>query len=267
MPFIGSSRTRRAVLRKRPSWWTPEGVLQRLQAGEFVMAVCEAARVDMEGAGVVLTVRKLRADISAWCESAAWGEQLRQALTIWKKERGSDELVLSKTWHDDFLSCMEVCEGNAERAAAMAGISYGIVLAVLDKRNKCHDAEFVEKFRQAELYRIGKMRELYMTTGEGEGKLAMHVQEAILASAMPAMHGQQQKEVHVTGQVEHAHDHDHRHQHLHALAPDIAREVVLASQARVRRLGAGREVQELGTDARDENRVIDVTPVAERARA
>lgn len=267
MPFNGHIRGKNSIRRKRPAWWNPEGVLQRLQAGEFVMAVCEAARADMQGAGIELSLRKLRADIAAWEESASWGPQLKAALAIWKKERGTGELVISKTWHDDFLSCMEVCDGNAERAAEMTGVSYGIVLAVLDKRNsKCYDPEFVEKFRVEELNRVGRLRELYMKTAEGEGKLAMRAQEQILANALPVLHGQQ-KEVHVTGEVAHAHDHDHKHQHLHTLAPDIAREVVIASQNRVRRLGAGRERELPVASVHDEGRVIDVTPVIERSRA
>lgn len=239
-------RSSAAIRRKRPSWWTPEGVLLRLQAGEFVMAVCQAAAADMQGAGIDVSIQTLRAEISKWAETSSWGEQLKAALGLWKRNRDQGELVLSKIWHEDFLLAMNVCDGNAERAAQMVGVGYGVVLNVMDARNKHYDAEFAERFKMAEMARVAKLRELQLQTAEGDSKQASGVRQRILETVLPGLHSApKQQEVKITGKVEHEHDHDHRHMHLHALAPEIARDVVLASQNRVRRINAGRPEREL----------------------
>lgn len=246
-------RARACIKRERPSWWTQEGVLSKLQSGEFILAICQQAVEAMTGAGISISVSRLRAEVAEWCESASWGPQLTAALSLWHKT-GSGEMALSKHWHDDFLGAMQVTEGNAQKAASMAGIGYGIVLAVMDRRNKCYDPEFAERFRVAELERIGRVREQYMTMAEeGEGKAAARAQERLIEAALPALHGQKQ-EVHVSGKV------DHAHEHLHGFAPELAREIVIASQDRVRRINAGRNL-ELPADRReDEGRVIDLVP-------
>lgn len=204
------------------------------------MAVCQAAAADMQGAGIEIGVQTLRGEISKWAETSSWGEQLKAALGLWKRDRDSGRLVLSKTWHEDFLLAMGVCDGNAERAAQMVGVGYGVVLNVMDPRGKHYDPEFAERFREAEMARVAKLRELQLQTAEGDGKQAVNVRQRILETALPSMHVvPKQQEIKVTGRVEHGHE--HRHAHLHALAPETAREVVLASQNRVRRINAGRE--------------------------
>lgn len=246
-----NKKAKGCVKRERPGWWTPEGVLQRLQAGVIILEICKQAAEEAQAIGVTISPVTLRGEVQRWCESATWGEQLRAGLALWKRS-SSGELVLSKAWHDDFFAAMETCKGNAQQAAELAGIGYGIVLAVQDSRNACYDRDFVERFRIAEAQRIGVLREKYMQTAEGdEGKLAMRAQERLIESSLPGMHGQRQ-EVHVSGKVAHEHGHDHRH--LHAMAPEMAREVALASQQRVRRITSGRQ------DAEDEGGVIDVTP-------
>lgn len=278
-PVSPFKRSSTMVKRKRPSWWTPEGVLSRLQAGEYIMTICQTACDEMAEIGIQLLAPTLRADVTRWCESASWGEQLRTALSMWKKTpRG--EMALSSDWHDDFLHAMEITEGNAEKAAKLAGIGYGLVLARLDRRNKCFDAEFTEKFRVAELERVGRMREKYMTMAEeGEGKLAVRAQERLIETALPGLHSPKQ-EVHVSGKVEHDHDHKHQHlhQHLHSLSPELARQVVTASQERVRKIVGSRSrdtaaaatgmLTQQGTadGDRNEDRVIDLTPIGRQQR-
>lgn len=251
------NNSRNCVKRQRPAWWTPEGVLARLQAGEFVMAICQAAADDMRGAGIELSPTTLRAEVSRWCESASWGDQLRAALSLWKKEGsgpGTSRMVLSKAWHDQFFAAMEASGGNAQKAAQAAGVDYGLVLAVTDKRNaSCYDAVFAERFRIAEMSRVGVMREKYMQDAEtGDGKLAARARERIIEATLPGLHSPRQ-EVTVSGKVQHAHAHAHQHDHLHELAPGLAREIAMASQDRVRKLSAGRD----GSLPDD---VIDVTP-------
>lgn len=256
MPISGFKT---AVKRERPGWWTHEGVLARLQAGAYILALCQEASEELAAISVTVAPTTLRAEVSKWTESATWGEQLKAALGLWKRN-SAGEMVLSKAWHEDFLSAMEACGGNAEKAAGMAGIGYGVVLAVLDPRNRCHDPEFAEQFRIAELARYGKIRERYMDTAEnGDGKLSTMAQQRLIESALPTLHGQKQQ-VEVSGGVLHGHLHEHEHRHLHAMAPDQAREVAVASQERMRRISAGR-VRELpaATAAADEERVIDLT--------
>lgn len=256
------------VKKQRPAWWSPEGVIDRLQNGEFVVQICQAAADDMWGAGITISTARLRAEISGWEESASWGEQLKAALKLWRKS-SAGEMVLSKAWHDDFIAAMETeqCAGDAELAAKMAGVGHGMVLAVLDSRNKCYDADFAERFRIAELERVGRIRSKYMATAEdvaGDGgKLAFHAQERVIEAALPSLHGRQQ-EVHVSGKVKH--DHAHAHEHLHGMAPGMARELVIASQDRMRKIQASRQglVALPESSAEAEGRVIDVTPIAQR---
>jgi hypothetical protein len=226
------------------------------------MAVCEDAAREMEEAGVTVSPRRLRSDIAAWTESASWGEQFRAALALWK--HGSPgEMVLSKHWHDDFFAAMEHCRGNASKAAEMAGVGYGMVLALIDRRHKCHDREFTERFKIAELERVGGIREKYMVLAEeGEGKAAVRAQERIIESALPSLHGQRQ-ELHVSGKVEHEHD----HLHTHGVSAELAQAVVTASQERVRRINAGRQGLLPADTREEEGRVIDLTPQRQEARA
>lgn len=253
-------KSRNCVKRERPEWWTPEGVLERLQSGQFVMSICEDAAKEMVEAGITISTRRLRSDISTWSESASWGEQFRAALSLWK--HGSPgEMVLSKHWHDDFIAAMSVTGGNAKKASELAGVGYGVVLAVTDRRHTCYDREFTQRFKIAELERVGGMREKYMDLAEnGEGKVAARALERVVEAALPQLHGTKQ-ELHVSGKVE------HEHEHVHGLAPGLMREVVQASQDRVRRINAGR-VGLLPADTREEEgRVIDLSPVREEVPA
>lgn len=251
---------RACVKRQRPSWWTQEEVLARLQQGQFIGALCQQASEEMAGIGVVVGAPTLRAEFGKWCESATWGEQLRTALGMWKKT-SSGEMALSKHWHDDFLAAMEVCEGNAERAAKMAGVGYGIVLSVIERRNKCYDADFAERFRVAEMQRIGRVREKYIDLAEnGEGKAAVRAQERLIEAALPSVHGTRQ-EVHVSGNVQ------HEHEHRHGMSQELAEQVVRASQDRVRKITAGRDDRALSAaDTIDSERVIDLMPIQQRQR-
>lgn len=242
------------IKRQRPGWWTQEGVLERLQAGAHISEVCRQASAEMAQIGITISPSRLRAEFSAWCESASWGEQLRAALSLWK--RSGDGLILSKDWHDDFFAAMERAGGNAQEAAAMVDVGYGLVLALTDRRNKVYDKEFAERFRIAEMTRVGRIRERYMAEAEvGEGKGALRAQEKIIEAALPGLHGTRQ-EVHHSGKI------DHEHEHRHGLSPGLERAVIEASQARVRRLTAGRQGL-LPPDVRevDGGRVIDLVPV------
>jgi hypothetical protein len=246
---------RSSVKRTRPSWWTPEGVLARLHDGEYIGLICQECADEMSECGAPMSPLSLRAEVNKWAESASWGEQIKAALGLWKKTT-TGHMTLSKDWHDEFFVAMDATGGNAEQAAPMAGVSYGIVLALTDKRNKCFDAQFAERFRIAELERVGRIRGKYMEIAEnGEGKVAIRAQEKLIEAALPSLHGQRQ-EIRVSGEVE--------HNHIHGLQPGLAREVVAASQAMMKNLFAGRRD---ALPAPDPTRIIDVTPIQEKNRA
>ena len=260
---MSAKRARNCIKRQRPAWWGPAGVVERLQAGRFITDICADACRDMAEVGIEIAPVTLRAEVARWCESASWGEQLRAGLALWRKtSRG--EMALSKHWHEDFFQAMEATGGKAKQAAEIVGIGYGIVLALTDRRNKCYDAEFHERFRIAEAERVGGLRERYYDLAEtGEGKMAFRAQERIIEASLPGLHGQSQ-EMRVSGKIDHEHEHEHRH--THGLAPELAREVVAASQNRMRRINAGRQGQGLlpADPHGDEGQVIDVTPARQR---
>lgn len=244
---------RSCVKRKRPSWWTPEGVLARLQNGQYIGLICKEASEEMANISIPVSVSRLRQEVHDWTETASYGPALSSALKLWRKS-GTGEMILSKHWHDEYLQTLHACKGNAKAACEIAGIGYGVVLAVTNPSNACHDPEFTEKFKIAELERVGVMRERYMDLAEnGDGKLAVRAQERLIESALPHLHGQTQH-LKVSGKV--------GHEHTHSLSHELAQEVVLASQARVRRLQSGRQ-DSLPPSPDDESRVIDITPVRE----
>jgi hypothetical protein len=245
-------RARQCVKRQRPLWWTPEGVVERLQSGRYIHDLCREAAAEMAEIGIEIAPVTLRAEVARWCETASWGDQLRAGLALWKKS-SSGAIALAKHWHDDFIAAMEVTKGNAKKAAELAGVGYGVVLACLDKRNRCYDPDFHERFRIAEAGRIGELRESYMELAEtGDDKLAFRAKERLIEAALPGLHSPKQ-EVVVSGKV----DHEHDHQHVHGIAPGLAREVVLASQARTKALLSNR-VGLLPADPTD--LAIDITP-------
>lgn len=242
-------KQRNCVKRDRPEWWTPEEVLRRLQDGQYVGLICKEGAAEVEEE---VSAKTLRADVSQWAESATWGEQFRAALKILRPD-GKGGITIGKDWYEEFFVAMEACEGEAELACEACGVSYGIVLALLDRRNKCHDRDFAERFRIAEAPRIGKVRSKYFkhaTDGEGNPK----VQEKILESHLPHMHSGKQ-EVHVSGGVD----------VTHGMSPAMSAAVMAASQNRTRALFSGREPAAL--PAHDGGQLIDITPVRQKASA
>ncbi len=244
---------RSCVKRDRPDWWKPEEVLRRLQDGQYVGTICMEAAAETGGG---LSAKTLRTDVSNWAESASWGEQFQAALKILRPD-GKGGIVVGKGWYDELFVAMEACEGEAERACEACGVSYGIVLSLLDRRNKCYDKDFSERFRIAEAHRVGKVRSQYFRHAiEGDNP---KVQEKILESHLPHMHSGKQ-EVHVSGEVD----------LIHGMSPAMTAVVVQASQARMRALFQGRESggrEVAALPPHDESRVIDLTPIREKASA
>lgn len=240
-------KKRNCVKRDRPEWWNPEEVLRRLQEGQYVGLICQEGAAEIDGE---VSTKTLRADVSQWAESATWGEQFKAALKILRPD-GKGGITIGKEWYEEFFVAMDACEGDAELACEACGVSYGIVLALLDRRNKCHDKDFAERFRIAEAPRVGKVRSKYFKHAiDGDN---YKVQEKILESHLPHMHSGKQ-EVHVSGGVD----------VTHGMSPAMSAAVMAASQNRTRALFAGREPAAL--PAHDEGRVIDISRIKEAAR-
>lgn len=245
------------VRRTRPNWWGQEAVLARLQDGEYVGDICRLASEEMDRLESPISVRTLRADISTWSESASWGEQFQKALKLWYNDNHG-ALLLSKSWHDEFFMAMEARSGKAEDACVSCGVGYGIVLSLMDRRNKCYDKIFHERFRVAEAERIGVIRGQYLQYAEdpqNDERTRLKVQQTVLETHAPTLHGSS-KEIHVSGSVDHS--------HTHGLDSGLAQEVVMASMARTRALHHGRQGALNAVPERDSDRVIDITPVRER---
>jgi hypothetical protein len=235
--------------RERPSWWTPENVLTQLQSGQRAVDVAMKAHEEM---GTALALRSFRKDISAWANSASWGDQFKAAFKLARTNSVSHDVEITKEWHDDFLDELERQGGKIPEACEAQGIGVDLVYALRDKRNKCYDAEFDERVRVVENLRLSKIRENLFKQAEADtadgGKLAAKV----LESHMPSLHGQK-THLEVSGGLRNTVEH-------HIIPP----EVVAASQARTRVLLANRQRPALEAGRGPEN-VIDVVPVAAKA--
>lgn len=213
----------------RPAWWEPDQVLARLQQGEYVGALCQRASEQTDG---YLSARTFRGDVSAWANSARWGEQFTKALSIlYKDNRGL--LLVSKDWHGEFFFAMTENGGDGKAAADACGVGYGIVLAIMDRRNHCYDQDFTEKYRIAEAERMGRIRSGYLEYAENgvDDRMRLGVQEAVLKANLPTLHGTKQEMV-VSGKVEHE----------HSGSVGLSVEVVAASRARTQNLLSSRRV-------------------------
>lgn len=202
---------------QRPSWWTPENVLARLQSGEHALAICRDASSELADKVAPST---FRSDISKWANSASWGDQFTAALAL---RRSAETPTFTKDWYDDFFLAMEESNGEVETACTLAGVTTTVVYAVLDRRNRCYDADFAERFRIAEGARMGRIREAVLADAQLDSALGLRV----LQSSMPSLHAPKQQ-VEVSGTVE--------HDHVVRLDPAI----IAASQQRMRTLMSGR---------------------------
>lgn len=226
----------------RPSWWGPEAVLNALQSGEPTPTLCQRASDECGGA---VTPRRLRADISEWCQSLSYGEPMTAAVKLWRRDTGgSGEMILSTDWHDEFLAALELCEGRISDAAEAACVGEDLVYARIDEQSKHYDYEFAQRVRQLEGLRMAGLRENVLKqaaapTADG-AKLALNV----LSTAMPTLHGGK-KRVEMIANVN----------VQHSLAP----EVVAASAARTKALMGNRPALNSG-----DRTVIDVPAVLVR---
>lgn len=194
----------------------------------MVGEICTAAAAEIDNAVRPTT---LRSEISRWAESASWGEQMTRALKLIVNT--NQGVKISKDWYGEFFAAMDRTGGNAAEACEIAAIGQSVVLALIDSRNKCYDPEFHERFRIAESTRVGAIREKFFRKAESDEVGSLKAQMSILETQMPDMHGKSSN-LRVSGEVDHAHS--------HMVTVGLAKEIVQASQSRVRALSAGRGV-------------------------
>lgn len=228
--------------RIRPSWWGPAEVLDLLQRGEPTPLLCQRASEECGGA---VSPRRLRADISEWCQSLSYGEPMTAAVKLWRRDTGgSGEMILSDDWHDEFIAALELCEGNIADAAEAACIGVDLVYVRLDEHSKHYNREFADKVHQLETLRMSPIRENYLKQAAVPTPDGAKLAKDVLATAMPTLHGTRKKvEMIANVNVQ------------HSLAP----EVVAASAARTKALMGNRHALHSGDRA-----VIDVPAVLVR---
>lgn len=230
----------------RPSWWTPEAVLECLRNGERVSVLCQRAAQETD---CKVVASRLRADIRKWSESLTWGEQFTAALAIYLS-RG--EARINTEWYQGFYDAMRQCDGRMADACELAGIGPDLVLALRDKRNACYDKAFDEQVRQLEGLRFVVIRENLLDQATRPTIEGAKLGATILESALPGLHAKRQQ-LEVTGKIE--------HEHQYLLPP----EVVAAGQARMRTLMAGREKRRALPPSPVD--YVDGEVVSEKARA
>lgn len=224
---------------KRPGWWGPEGIIERLAEGMRVGEVVEQALKDC---GFRMKLRALHLDIEKW----------KKLIPEFKADYERCQKLLSsgalpKEHWDVFFRAMAEYDGKVEHAAAALGIGKGVIYSMIDARNgKVYSAEFERRFRMAEAERMGSIRTKLLNHAEsaaGDPK----IQAAILEASMPALHSKK-KTVVVEGGI------DMR----------LTAGAVEQQEARSSALFAGRR-QALGEGG--SGAVIDVTPVPVKERA
>lgn len=206
----------------RPSWWTPEKVLELLQNGATPVSVINKAYDEMDGA---VSTTTLSTDLRKWKNSATWGDKFTFASKIVKGGKHSGKI--SKKWYKTFYNAMEEHEGRIAESCQAIGVGVDIIYALRDKRNKQYDPEFDQNCRILEGKRFSVIRENLLEKAETDGKLGSRV----LESAMPNLHATRHS-IEVTGKVDHTH-----------LALSAA--VVEASASRTRNLLEARRQKEL----------------------
>lgn len=222
---------------RRPKWWTPDGVLDRLEAGERLTDILDAAVRDCP-----TKMRQLGRDIQGWKESDPFYRQRWEMASDILRSNGE----FSADAQERFFSAMQECGGKLKHAAALCGIGAGLVLSMLDPRNKkLYNPAFAERYRQAEAPRIAEIREKHLAhaeRGDGDAK----VQQGILQTHLPHLHNPKQVvEVQASVEVN------------HKLSPEL----MAFQQSRARALLATREVAALPEPAQ----ALDVVDVqAER---
>lgn len=173
-------KTRQRKAAKRPWWWNPDGVMERLEEGYRIGEIVEMAIKDCGGR---VKLRILHRDIEKWKKLLpAFKEDYAKAMKLFTGG------ALPKEKWDLFFQAMAEYDGKVEHAAAALGIGKGVIYSMIDSRNgKVYSAEFERRFRMAEAERIGTIRSKLLAKAEGDlGNDKVRL--AVLEASMPGLH-------------------------------------------------------------------------------
>lgn len=225
---------------RRPGWWNPNGVMDRLLDGEHITDLIQEAVKDCGGR---VKMRILYRELAHWKRVLpAFKRDYERATNLYDRD-----CLPEKHW-DAFFRAMREAKGKMEHACAMLKIGQKVVLGMLDPAFKgTYNKKFAERYRLAELERMAPIR-ARLLDGADSDDADPKVQLAVLENALPALHGKK-KTVAVEGGI------------------DLRLEAAAAEQqtARERALFAGREPKALPAAA--EPITIDVTALAVKGEA
>lgn len=185
--------------KRRPAWWTPEEVLDRLQAGESAGSLCDRAAAEVE-----LAPQTLRGDIAVWQDSLRYGEQFTRALELKGGSLGApDRELFESSWYPRFWEAMDLEEGNVAAACARAEVKPRVIYALIDPKGEHYDRAFASRFRVMEGQRRARIRENVLKQAESPDADGAKIGLKILEAAEPHLHAPPQK-VEVSGVLGHA---------------------------------------------------------------
>jgi hypothetical protein len=192
--YDAKTRRRRAqrMASRRPDWWSPNGVIERLENGERICQIVEQAEKD---SGRRVKLRVLFRDLSRWKKMVkGFKEDYRRAQHLYQGNQ------LPKSRWGLFFKTMEAFDGKVEVACAALGIGAKVIYGMLDPQFKTtYSKDFAELFRRAELDRMAPIRSQLLNKAE-RPDADPKVQLAVLEAAMPALHGKK-KTIDVKGGI------------------------------------------------------------------
>lgn len=166
---------------RRPHWWSPNGVIEKLEDGESITQILEQAVADC---GRRVKVRILFRDLARWKKLVpGFKEDYKRATHLYQGQ------TLPESRWEMFFKAMEAFEGKVELACGALGIGAKVIYGMLDPQFKeTYNKTFAERYRRAELDRWGPIRASMLNKLE-RPDADPKVQLAALATAMPALHG------------------------------------------------------------------------------
>lgn len=179
---------------RRPGWWRPGQILEKLENGERITNLVEQAVKDCGGR---VKRRILYRDIATWRRMwPGFAEAYTRAREV---SRGG--VVPAEMW-DEFFQTMIDFDGKVENACEAMCIGRGIVMAMIDPAlPKTYNKQFAERFRAAEAERYAEVRQKFFNKAErGDGDTK--VQAMLLETGLPHLHGKKVK-VDVEGTINH----------------------------------------------------------------
>jgi hypothetical protein len=208
--------------KKRPAWWTPDLVLERLQDGHSAAEISELAAAE-----VGLKVGTLRAELERWKASLTYGARFREALEL----KGNNRDDFTAAWWPRFFEAMDQEGGDFEKACLRADIKPRVILALCDPKSRHYDKEFAAQYRLMEGDRHARIRGNLLRQAEAPDASGGKLAQKVLEAALPHQHLPPQK-LEISGAVA-----------VGVLTPEVLR----AAAERADRLVRDREPKQVGS--------------------